>query len=233
MECKISGWTEFWREAANFSKSFREQMSDQLFLTFYEILGIKDKSEMRFMLQVGLKDMKTVVQGEYAFALVTVISPTAFAKTITIYWKKRNGEDPLTAMDDHSLSRSTIEFGWCSDFDKSYFLNFIKPKKQLAREKNNLNFAVEYDYTLYPDLSITIYAKQVLNEENLNIIHAVLSQNISDTYISEITSEGDQYHAIFDFQNNPYEKGTAELLVAFQELSKLEISFAIERISIE
>jgi hypothetical protein len=44
---------------------------------------------------------------------------------------------------------------------------------------------------------------------------------------------GDQYCGIFDFHDNPYEKGIAELLIAFQELSKLEISSSIEKISIE
>lgn len=233
MECQYSGWAEFWRETANFSKSFREQMSKQLFLKFYSILEVKDKTKMRFMLQVGLEDMQTVLKDEYAFGLVTVISPTAYAKTITAYWKTGKNENPLNAINDTSLNPSTIEFGWCSDFEKDFFLEFIKPKKRLSKKKNSLNFIVEYDYTLYPDLSLTIYTKNQLDDETLKMIHTVLNQHISNTYISEITSENDQYCGIFDFQNTPYEKGTAELLIALQELSKLKISSSIEKISIE
>ena len=233
MECKYSGWAEFWRESANFSKSFREQMSEQLFRKFYEILGIKDKTKMRFMLQIGLIDMQTILKDEYAFGLVTIISPTAYAKTITVYWKRENKENPLNAINDVSLNPHTIEFGWCSDFDKEFFLEFIKPMKRLPKKRNNLSFTVEYDYTLYPDLSITIYTKNELAEETLKMIHTVLNQHISDTYISEITNEGDQYCGIFDFQNNPYEKGVAELLLALQELSKLGFSSSIKKISIE
>lgn len=233
MECKYSGWAQFWKEAADFSLSFREQMSEQLFLRFYEILGIKDKTKMRFMLQIGLEDMQISVKDEYAFGLVTVISPTAFARTITAYWKRENKENALNAINDVSLNRLTIEFGWCSDFDKEYFLEFIKPKKQLPKKKNNLNFIVEYDYALYPDLSLTIHTKNELDDQSLKMIHTVLNQHISNTYISEITSEGDQCCGIFDFHDNPYEKGIAELLTAFQELSRLAISSSIRKISIE
>ena len=233
MECKFSGWAQFWGDGANFSPTFREQMSEQLYLKFYEMLGIKDESKKKFGLRVGLEDMKTVVENGFAFGLVTIISPTAFSKTITAYWKKSRNEDPRDAIFDNSLTASTIEFGFCSDFEEDFFLQFLKPKQLLSKEKNNLNFTVEYDYTTYPDLSITIYTKNLLGEDNLKAIHSILNRNIANTYISEIISEGDECYGIFDFHDTPYEKGITELLVAFQELSKSEISSKIEKILIE
>lgn len=233
MEGDFSGWAQFWGDARNFSEGFREQMSHQLFVTFYHVLGIKDKSKMRFLLQVGLTDMQTFVKDEYAFGLVTIISPTAQAKTITAYWKRQNKENPLNAISDVSLSPSTIEFGFCSDFDKDFFLAFVKPKKQLSRKKNNLNFTVEYDYALYPDLSMTISTEAALDEETPKMIHEVLNQQLSGAYVSELEGKVNQYHGIFDFHDIPYEKGITQLVLALQELSKLQISSTIKKITIE
>jgi hypothetical protein len=233
---KYSGWAMFYGEAANFSKSFRDQMSEQLYQKFYYMLGIEDKNkELAFRLEIWSKDLEMIIEDEYAFGLVWIVSPTSFAKKITAYWRTANRDNLLNAVNDSFLTSSTIEFGWCSDFDKDYFLEFLKPKKRLSKKKNNLNFTVEYDYTHYPDLSLEFYFRKKIDEKDLSIIKGVLSQHISNAYVSEITNEEvlDAYIGIIDFQDTPYENGILELLTAFQELSKLEISSSIRKISIE
>lgn len=234
MEPKFIGWALFWNDAAQFSDSFQSEMSNQLLEKFNLLLGSSDKSNVfKFLLHVGLTDMKMVRQDDYVFALVDPISPTSFSRTITAYWKTSPHDDLNNATKNNSLNRTIIEFGWCEDFDTEYFLQFAKPKKNLDEKAYNLNFRVEYDYTLYPDLSLTFHFSQNVQEQDLQKIKELFENRLSNTYVSEITNEHGLYSGIVDFQNCQYSIGIENLQNAFTDLSKLSISSEIVKIVVE
>jgi hypothetical protein len=234
METKSVGWAMFWKDAAKFSNSFQNEMSNQLLEKFNLLLGSKDaKNVFKFLLEVGLREMRMMRQKEYMFALVDVISPTSFSKTITAYWKTGISDDLNNATKNDSLNRTNIEFGWCEDFDKEYFLQFIKPKKILNEKEYDLKFRVEYDYALYPDLSLTFFFRENVQEQDLQKIKKLFDNCLSDAYVSEITNEDGLYLGIIDFQTCSYDIGIKDLQIAFTELSKLPISSMIVRIVVE
>ncbi len=75
MENNQIGWALFFNAATQFSDSFQKQLSTQLFLRFYELLGVKeDKVRPRFALFVGLHEMQLVTKEDYTFGLVSVNS---------------------------------------------------------------------------------------------------------------------------------------------------------------
>jgi hypothetical protein len=234
MEPKFIGWTLFWNDAAQFSNSFQNEMSNQLLEKFNLFLGSNDKNNVfKFLLQVGLTDMKISRDNDYMFALVDIISPTSRSKTLTTYWKTAIESDLNDATKSNSLNGTNIEFGWCEDFDTEYFLQFLKPKKNLDEKAYNLNFRVEYDYTLYPDLSLTFHFTKNVEEQDLQEIKELLETRLSNAYVSEITNEHGLYLGIIDFQNCPYSSGINDLQEAFSDLSKLSISSEIAKIVVE
>src|SRR4030095_11675685 len=111
MEPKFMGWVLFWNDAAQFSNSFQTEMSNQLLEKFNFFLGSNETSNVfKFLLQVGLTDMKITRESDYVFALVDLISPTSFSKTITVYWKTAIGSDLNDGTTSNSLNRTNIEF---------------------------------------------------------------------------------------------------------------------------
>ncbi len=152
---------------------------------------------------------------------------------MTIYWKVRNNQNLHDLTNNNLLDDKSIEFGWCSDFAKDGLLESLNNKKSLQKEKYKLIFDVEYDYSRYPDLSLTYSFNSAVSEEGLVEIAKVYHQNIANAYVSEITFTGKEYITFIDFQNIPYKKGIKNLLVTLQKLSELEIASIISKIIIE
>jgi hypothetical protein len=234
MNNKEIGWAYFYNEALEFSDQFQIQMSKQLELKFRLMLGLTSKSKKnKFMLFVGMEEMKTVNQDGYSFALIEIICPNSFSKKITAYWKVKNDIDLLSVTQSNKLTDNEIEFGWCSDFDKDYFLKFYNSRKKLNKEENNISFDVEFDFKLFPDLSIKIYPIGKLQEEQIANIRKAFVQNLTCAYVSEITKSEDSHSLIIDFQDQAFDAGTDELLKAIQAISASENGEKIKKLIIE
>lgn len=223
MKNKEIGWATFYNEAVDFSEQFQIQMSEQLEVQFKLMLGIPEKSfENEFMIFVGMMEMKTTVNNDHSFALVEIICPNSFSKLVTAYWRSDKYQDLLKITQTPSISKNDIEFGWCSDFDKDYFLKFFASKNKLNSEKNDISFDVEFDFIVYPDVSIKIVVSEPLKDSEITNIHEMFLQNLSSAYVSELSELENDYSLIIDFQNQPLEDGTKELLNIIQQISKSE-----------
>jgi len=234
MNNKEIGWAYFYNEALEFSDQFQIQMSKQLELKFRLMLGLTSKSKKnKFMLFVGMEEMKTVNQDGYSFALIEIICPNSFSKKITAYWKVKNDLDLLSVTQSNKLTDNEIEFGWCSDFDKDYFLKFYNSRKKLNIEENNISFDVEFDFKLFPDLSIKIYPTEKIQDEEIANVRKAFTQNLTCAYVSEITESENSHSLIIDFNDQSFNEGTDELLEAIQAISSSEIGNKVKKIIIE
>jgi hypothetical protein len=234
MNNKEIGWAYFYNEALEFSEQFQIQMSKQLELKFKLLLGLSEKSKKNnFMLFVGMEEMKTVNQDGYSFAIIEIICPNSFSKKITAYWAVKNDFDLLNVTQSSNLTEDNIEFGWCSDFDKGYFLNFYNSRKKLNNKENHISFDVEFDFKLFPDLSIKIYPTEKIKDEEIANIRKVFAQNLTCAYVSEITESDNSHSLIIDFQGQAFDEGTDELLKAIQAISASENGEKIKKLIIE
>ena len=148
------GWASFYQEGhTDFSPAFREEMARQLMQKFDLMLEIPDFArDKEFMLLVGLTPLKTSYKDGYAFSLVDVVGRNAQSTTITIYWK---AADNQAITRQKTIATGEVEFGWCADFDKNYFLAFAKENHVPEINGEKLIFDFVFHAELFPDLFIT------------------------------------------------------------------------------
>src|ERR1043165_2702747 len=187
------GWAHFFNEAMDFSDAFGQQMSEQLRMEFDAALGIKNASKRGFLLFVGMEDMNvTYLVGGRAQAQVEICCPNSSAIVVTAYWKIKDATGLLVAMKNDSFTGDNIEFGWCDDFDKEHFLQFFTPKNVLSKGTNGLAFDVEYNFELYPDLSLAIFCKEKFDAGTLKQMQQTIIGAIPGAYVSEINAADDR-----------------------------------------
>ncbi len=221
MTQKIVGWAYFMNEASQYSESFQEEMSKQLEQRFNQFLQIENvASDKGFMLFVGMTDLKIVYQDGYGFGIVEVISPNSFTNYLTFYWKTNDPNKLESAMTLTALDSTSIEFGWCADFNASVFLNYINTVKKLDSKKHNLAFEVEYDFQLFPDLSIEFEFTSKPDDIQLKKIQRIITASLPKAYVSEISQTDEKYLCIIDFQDQEYQEASEQLLDVVKNLNE-------------
>src|SRR5690554_278874 len=231
---KTYGWAIYDDEASEFSESFKEQMSIQLEKRFNQFLKIDNVvSEKEFMLFVGQSDMKITYKDGFGFALVAVLSSGMYSNYLTAYWRLEDSTRIESATKLTSLDSSSIEFGWCADFDPKVFLKHVSSIQKLDTKKYNIAFEVEYDFNSYPDLSVEFKFKNEPSEKELEAIQNTVSSSLSRAYVSKISLADDKHYFIIDFQGQKYEEGTADLLELVKKLNGGDEKDIIELIRIK
>lgn len=194
MKSNVIGWTTFYNVASiEFSQEFQTEMSNQLKAKFDSLLGISNYAEnKKFSLFVGMEDLDLNYENDFAFVTVEIIAPNSFSKTMTAFWKSDDNNRIVKA---DTVSSENIEFGWCSDFDKEFFLSFAKDN--YIKEINDIPLKFEFiaDFQLYPDLTIEYVFKTPPTNDELSKIESLLETN---AYTSEITEYQGAYYSIFD-----------------------------------
>ncbi|MDX2361510.1 MAG: hypothetical protein QNK23_11940 [Crocinitomicaceae bacterium] len=231
MESNDIGWATFYNDASTgFSEEFQTEMSKQLMDKFNTMVEIQNfAQDKKFMLFVGMTELKTIYQNGYALSSVEVIAPPAYSNKLTAYWKS---DDLETITKSDSISSENIEFGWCSDFDKEFFKSFAR--KDIIPEVDgiNLNFEFIADLQLFPDLSITYQFKSEPTEKQLEHIKKTLVSNFTESYISGITPFESTYVTMLDFQGTEGNKGLKQIEQFIQDLNSNENNRNIEMITI-
>lgn len=239
---KFHKWAIFATEAALFSHTFREAMASQLQDRFYAMLAIShDIKRRKFSFHAGLQPLRTIYNDGYGFALVYISNPVGLSTAVTAYWKPLNEITAENAPAIDNWNNDNIEFGWCTDFDNEDYTPYLKPRNIYSRNETNAKFEIEYDYTMYPDLSFTICCSEKIFEDEIIEIEKILSATIKDTYISELTNQDDiresddenEIVGIFDFQDNDFDVSKQQLFEAFQKIGQTEVGQKIERVVIE
>ncbi|MCL2131742.1 MAG: hypothetical protein FWH36_04725 [Lentimicrobiaceae bacterium] len=243
-EWAFSGWALFCDEAAAFSDTFREEMATQLLKKFYLMLGITTEikiHKVKFRLMVGGTPLKTIYKDGYAFAMVEIINPISLSKAVTAYWKPKNGELSENAVHINVWNSENIEFGWCVDFDKNDYIRYLKPENRLDKKQFDIPFDIEYDFSLYPDLVLTICFNQKVFKNEIEQIENILSEEIKKAYISELTNENqtkesnedNEIFGMFDFHNDDFTEATQQIIDSFIKIGKSNIGNKINKIVIQ
>ena len=237
------GWASFCNEAVAFSETFREEMATQLLKNFYLMLGVEaevKKHKVDWRLIVGSLPLNTIYQDGYAFAIVEIITPISMSTATTAYWKPKNGEMPENAAHLDIWNNENIEFGWCIDFDKDLYIKYLTPENRLDKTELNIPFDIEYDFSLYPDLCLTVCFNQKVLKDEIEQIENILLEEVQETYISELTDENqikesnedNEIFGMFDFHNNDFEKSTQQLIDAFIKVGKSRVGNKIDKVVI-
>jgi hypothetical protein len=231
MESNQIGWATFYNDASTeFSEQFQTEMANQLMDKFNAIVEIDNLAQNKgFMLFVGMTDLKTTYQNGYAFALVEVIAPNSYSKTITVYWKSDNNQ---TITKSDTVSSTNVEFGWCSDFEKEFFRSFAKENVVKQIDDVDLNFKFVADFQFFPDLTINYEFKTTPTQEQLKEIKNQSVSKLSQSYISEITEYEGKYFSMIDFQSTEVEAGRKQIEQYILILNSSEVGKIINSITI-
>ena len=225
------GWATFYNEASEvFSPEFQNEMANQLMLKFNAMVGIENyASEKKFMLFVGMRELKTMYQDGYAFSLVEVIAPNSYSKTLTAYWK---AQDNKKIVSSDSANFQNVEFGWCADFDKEFFRSFTK--ENVIKTINGIELSFKYvsDVQLYPDLTISFEFKQQPNNSQIEEINNILVSTYTESYVSRISEYEGNYSTMIDFQGTEVQIGLNQIEQFILDLNSNEVSKIIESITI-
>lgn len=212
MESINIGWASFYNESlSNFSKEFQTELSNQLKNRFDSMLEIENYADDNdFQLMVGMIPLKLMYQDGYGFGLVEIIDKYSFSKTLTYYWQSADEENE-NVINSTKVNSQNIEFGWCADFEKDYFLNIQRNKIVADIQSKVLGFKYVANFELYPDLSFNFIFKVKPSKSNLDEILKLMKKNFKNSYVSEVTGDNIQFHSIVDFQNTEIEKGISEI----------------------
>lgn len=231
---KTYGWAFFDNEASKFSESFKEQMSKQLEKRFNQFLNIENAvSEYDFMLFVGQSDMQLSYRDGFGFAIVEVISSGMFSNYLTAYWTIADDTQIESATKIISLDSNNIEFGWCTDFDTQIFLEHTTTVQKIDSTKYDFVFDIEYDFQLYPDLSIEFRFNTEPSEQDLETIQKTVTLSLPEAYVGKISLDDGKYISIIDFQNQKFKEGTTDLLEVVNKLNDLAEKEIIDLIRIK
>jgi len=206
MESNDIGWASFYNDASTeFSEQFQTEMANQLIHEFNAMVEIDSFAQNKgFMLFVGMTALKTTYQNGYAFALVEVIAPNSYSKTITACWR---AEDNEAITKSNSANSNNVEFGWCSDFEKDFFRSFAKENLIKQIDGVVLNFKYVADFQLFPDLTIWYEFTTPPTQKQLEEIK---NQSVSN-YTSEVTECEGKYFSTIDFQDTDVEAGLKQI----------------------
>lgn len=231
MESNDIGWASFYNDASTeFSEQFRTEMANQLMAKFNSMVEIDSFAQAKgFMLFVGMIELKTTYQNGYAFALVEVIAPNSFSKTITAYWK---ADDNETIVKSNSANSENVEFGWCSDFDKEFFRSFAKENVIKKINGIDLNFKYVADFQLFPDIIVIYEFTTPPTQEQLEEIKNLLSSPPSQSYISELTEYEGKYTSMFDFHSVDPDVGIRQIEQFILSLNSSEVGEIIKSVTV-
>lgn len=231
MESNDIGWASFYNDASTeFSEQFQTEMANQLLDKFNKMVEIEGFAKNKgFMLLVGMEELKTTYQNGYAFALVEIIAPNTYSKTITAYWKSDDNIGIVTA---DTVNSENVEFGWCSDFDKEFFRSFAKENVIKQIDGVTLNFKYIADFQLFPDITISYEFTTLPTQEQLEEIKNLLSPNHSEAYISELTEYEGKYFSMFDFQSADPNDGIKQIEQFILSLNSSEIGKLVKSVTI-
>lgn len=228
-----NGWATFFNEAAMFSESFRKEMSDQLHLKLFEILGVEaDSSRAGFFLHVGDSGLEISVREKTAFIKVSLISYDSIGYGCTVFWELQQTDSPEKATSMSELDSQRIAFGWCNDLNAELFKKMLRPLKILNSKKHGVKFRVEYDYSLFPDLQIQIYFSVIPENILLNNLEKLFRDAIPGSYVSGFSLSEHKAIGIIDFQGYGFKEGIAALLSSIKLIGDSNLGGNIERIVI-
>ena len=149
MQSNTIGWTKFYDKAStDFSIAFQTEISNQLMIQFDRMMRIENFAENNELsLSIGLTDMKTMHQNGYTFALVEITTPPQYSKILTAFWKSDNPDITTSS----EIVSEDLQIGWCSDFEKDYFLRVAGRKIADEIHKNVLGFTYIANFMTYPN----------------------------------------------------------------------------------
>ena len=230
MKTKEIGWATFCNDTVTeFSESFQEEMSQQLMLTFDRMLNIKNCAEKeKFMLFVGMEEMKTMEKDGFYFGLVEVITRTSMTNIMTAYWRSTKGESVNPA---DTFESGELEFGWCSDFKGDYFKRFVE-SGVLKKVDKLMQFRYFSDFTLYPDLFIRYSFSVQPSDEELKELQNLLTANFKNIYVSEVIKAEDEYSTGLDFFKMDFDKGLTQINEFVRALNSSSIAKNIDVLEI-
>jgi hypothetical protein len=206
------GWASFYNDTlTNFSKEFQNELSCQLKSRFDLMMGIENYADdNKFQLMVGMVPLKLTYQDGYGFGLIEIIDKYSFSRTLTFYWKSTD-EINENAISSSKVNFQNIEFGWCVDFEKDYFLNLDRNKIVSDIQNKFLGFKYTANFELFPDLSFNFIFKVKPTHSHLEEIFKLMKKNFKKSYVSEITGDNNHFHSIVDFQNSKIEDAIPEI----------------------
>ncbi len=215
------GWTAFIEDATDFSEFFREQMSVQLMHRFNEQVGKENAVlDIGFMLHVGMTEMNIHYSEGYHWVSADIIGPDSCAREVSIFWHSDSLNSFINLTQSDLITASNICFGFGTDFDTEAYQKYFEMPK-LDMQRHQLIFDVEYDFSVYPDLSLAFFFKYQPDTTALRQICKFLTHYIQLGYVSELSPDDDHYTMIIDFQSIPFEDGKAALITALKELSTI------------
>ena len=226
------GWASFYNDAStDFSLEFQTEMANQLMDRFNAMVGIENfATDKEFMLFIGFHELKTIYQDGYAFAVVEIISPNSFTKSLTTYWKSSDNEN---IMNSESVNSENIEFGWCADFETEYFKSFAKENIVRHIKGQKLNFKFVPDLQLFPDLNIYYEFTMEPEKDQIDRIVNLLNECFVEAYISGISKSDEKYSTMLDFQGTEVDKGVKQIELFVQKLNSSDLTGVIESITIK
>ena len=226
------GWVGFYNAAhLQFSQSFKEQFSEQLEMAFNEMTEIANFAKKRgFLILIGMVEMKISYQNDYGFGLLEICTPFSESIPQTFYWKTNYIENSFK---NENFSSKNIEFGFCADFQTDYFKKFKKRNivRVINGEKISFKFIEELD--LFPDLTCEIIFKIGIEQDFLEKVYNILNNNLTNSYLSEISKLDNKVTINIDFQSNDLKEGKKKIRKFIIEINSGDIAIKIEQISFE
>jgi hypothetical protein len=227
------GWASFIEDATEFSEAFRMQMAEQLMQQFNALLGKEDGAAKRqFSLFVGMEPMEIHYKDGWYHITVEIIGPDSSSRHLSAHWQSDVFDHSVDLTQSNEVNVNNIRFAFGSDFDKDAFLRYFSMPK-LSKKKYELTFDVEYDFALYPDLSLEFHFREEVSADTFSQIRAILVRNIPGAYISELSPDSNGYTAIVDFQAITFKIGKEQLIKALGEMSAAGFGKSIRLIRIQ
>jgi len=221
-----STWATFYFDAEEFSKEFQNEMAVQLH-TRFDAMMEQDSfvNENSFQLLVGKTDLKTAYQDGYGFVLVEITGPNHFQTVLTAYWKS---EDNVSSCKSINVSAENIEFGWCADFDKEKFLNYIKEDIVKSIQLKTLGFRYTAGFSDYPVIDIVFSFTIEVNEQLKNEINALVAKKLVSAEMIGNKLSKNVYQITIDFKKKKIEDTLFEINQFIASFQGNEIVQAIE-----
>jgi hypothetical protein len=226
------GWVGFFYKAhSEFSKSFKEQFSTQLESAFNAMTEIENYAQKRgFQILVGMEDMKLIYQDGYGFGLLEIITPLSEGIPQTFFWQTENVED---AFKRDGFTNENIQFGFCIDFEKDYFLKFKKRNKVRVIGGDKLKFEYIEEIDLYPDLNISIEYASKRNQVQLEKLKNEIQLHLEESYVGDVNQIENTVEIMIDFQGTELKKGKKQLRQFIQNLNKRMDQNEIKAVCVE
>lgn len=213
------GWVGFHNKAhSEFSESFKEQFSLQLENAFNAMTETENFAQKRgFQILVGLEDMKLIYQDGYGFGLLEIITPYSESIPQTFFWQTENEKD---AFKRNEFNSENIKFGFCTDFEKDYFLKFKKRNKVRVIGGDKLKFEYIEEIDLYPDLTISIEYALKLNQVQLEKLKNEIQFYLKESYVGDVNQLENTLEIMIDFQGTEFKTGKKQLRQFIRDLNQ-------------